>query len=161
MIWVGEGPELVYDFSEDGLQRLYLQSAWVTFLSMQAWDLYCHLTFPQRDLQTSAERSFAVWIHDLNRKEFGHHYWKRPNTGVTWARGSERQERGDIHFHAVVGSLARGIVTPELAITRWTKITKGNAKITLFDASKKGIEYIVKQCTLDSGNIETSKSLKR
>ena len=152
---------MVYDFSEDGLQKLHLQRAWVAFLSMREWNLYCHLTFPRRPCRLSAERSFDVWIHDLNRKEFGHHYWKYPYVGTTWARGSERQERGDVHFHAVVGSLSRGIVTPDIAIARWAKITNGNAKITLFDAEKKGIEYICKHCEAGNGNIETSKSLKR
>ena len=152
---------MAFDFSEDGLQRLALQRTWIAFLGMQEWNLYCHLTFPRCSSQLYASHAFDVWIHDLNRKEFGHHYWKHPGIGVTWARGYERQERGDIHFHAVVGSLSKGTVTTELAMTRWTKITQGNVKITLFNAAKKGIEYIVKHCMPDNGNIEISKSLKK
>jgi len=152
---------LVYDFNEDDLQRLALQNAWIAFLSTYEWNLYCHLTFPKCSVQMAADKAFDVWIHDLNRKEFGHHYWKHPNIGVIWARGYERQERGDIHFHAIVGALGKGTVTTELAMKRWTKITHGNVKITLFDASKKGIEYIVKHCMPNNGNIEISKSLEK
>lgn len=147
-----------YDLGGDGLQRFYLVDKWVLFLRGYEWQLYCHLTFPSCSSEHTAERSFAVWIHDLNRKEFGHRYWKRDGVGLTWARGSERQERGDVHFHAVIGNCRR--ITPEIAIARWKKITEGNAKIELFNASKNGIEYIVKHCKPGYGNIEVSKSLR-
>jgi len=145
---------LAYDFSEEGLQRFYLLGAWIKFLAAHEWCLYCHLTFPSRSRKVSANRSFDVWIHDLNRRMFGHRYWKRGIVGISWARGSERQERGDVHFHALLGNCK--IITPEHAEERWKKITKGgNAKIEIFDASKKGIEYIVK----NHANIEVSKTL--
>ena len=150
---------LSYDFSEESLQKFYLQGKWVEFLRQldRDWHWYCHLTFPAQAVETSAQRSFGIWIHDLNRKEFGHHYWKHPGKGITWVRGSEYQERGDIHFHAAIGTCH---LETEIGRKRWAKITRGNAKIELYDAEKKGIEYIVKHCKPGNGNIEVSKTMR-
>jgi len=92
-----------------------LPTVWASFLNKIEWRWcwYGHFTF--RDVSglpgglkhhvhpETAVKVWDKWIHGLNRESYGVKYWKDKSKGVVWARGSEFQIRGAIHFHALIG----------------------------------------------------------
>lgn len=92
-----------------------LPAVWASFLDKPEWhwEWYGHYTF--RDVlnqytglkhHVHPETAIKTWdkfIHILNRDIYGVKYWKRENKGVVWARGTELQIRGAVHFHALIG----------------------------------------------------------
>lgn len=92
-----------------------LNEVWASFLDKPEWrwDLYGHFTFrdirrpgeslPHHVHPESANKTWMKFIHHINRKIYGVRYYKRPEDGVVWARGTELQIRGAIHYHALIG----------------------------------------------------------
>ena len=69
------------------------------------WSLYGHFSFRGYPHIESACKTWDMFIHELNRKIFGWYYWKNKSKGVSWARGTEYQQRGAVHFHAIIGGV--------------------------------------------------------
>ncbi len=79
-----------------------LRDAWGTFLGRWAWDWFVTLTFKEAPHPEQADKLFRVFVSKLNRKLYGVR-WAKHRKGVRWARATEFQRRGAIHFHALMG----------------------------------------------------------
>ena len=102
-----------------------VRDAWAEFLGRWAWEWFCTLTFSEAVHPEKGEKCFRVWIARVNDRVFGRH-WRRRKRGVTWARATELQRRGAIHFHALVagvGDLRRLTMMDEWAkLAGWARI---------------------------------------
>lgn len=132
-----------------------LPQVWGEFLNQPEfeWSLYGHFTF--RDVlggdgvlrhvhPESAGKTWDVFIHELNRKIFGQRYWKRPTEGVSWARASEYQVRGAIHYHAVIGRVPPEIRRLDL-MDKWNA-RAGYARIYPYEVGRGAEFYLSKSC---------------
>jgi len=92
-----------------GNNKYHLQQEWANFLANPnfMWQWYGHFTFKHHPHAESANKTWMLWIHRINRACFGTGYWKYKHKGVIWARGTETQNRGSIHYHAIIGNLHR------------------------------------------------------
>ena len=94
MIRVANSPELGRD---------ELTEAWSSFLDRWPWDWFATLTFRGDAVHPeTAEKRFRVWISKINRTLYGPR-WAKHGKGVRWVRALERQRRGVVHFHALIG----------------------------------------------------------
>ena len=137
-----------------------LPESWARFLDKPEWNWqwYGHLTF--RDIinkydgkadhvhPESAVKTFDKWIHLLNRAAFGVRYWNRTGDGVVWARATELQNRGAIHFHCLIGCIDK----PDRAEIRrldfmdlWWSMA-GMARIYQYKPSHGAEFYLSKSC---------------
>lgn len=116
------------------------------------WDWFGHLTFREEKHPEAAEKIFGKWVHDINRKIFGSRYWNRKDKdGVLWARGTEMQRRGVIHYHFLM-SRVPGEIKRLVMMDSWDKMA-GFARIHPFEAAKGGETYVVKYAA-KGGEIE-------
>ena len=88
---------------EDGLVRAHVALIEAVGASVGGWDWFATLTFASEVRPDRADRMWNRWIHRLNRRLFGVRY-HRSGAGCVWARASEHQRRGALHFHALLGS---------------------------------------------------------
>jgi hypothetical protein len=73
------------------------------------WSLFVTLTFQTAPHPEAASKVFDLWVHRMNRRQYGVNYWKHPERlGVWWVRATEYQQRGALHFHALVGGVPSG-----------------------------------------------------
>lgn len=122
----------------EAAQRLAAREEMSHFLKRYAWDWYCHLTFAAPVHIKVAEKRFYDWIHMVNRKNFGHSYYKH-RVSAYWARVAELQSHEVFHFHVLLGGVT---IDPARGVQSWAK--NGIAKIDLFDATKEGVDYLLK-----------------
>lgn len=107
------------------------------------WDWFGHLTFRDEKHPEAAEKLFKNWTHQINRKIFGMRYWNRKDTdGVLWARGTEKQQRGVIHYHFLM-SRVPGAINRLVMMDAWDKLA-GFARIHPFVAAHGAESYVVK-----------------
>jgi hypothetical protein len=79
-----------------------LRDGWVELLGRKPWEWFVTLTFREdRVHEERAEKSFRYWVAQVNNAAFGRR-WRRQGKGVLWARATEWQRRGSVHFHALV-----------------------------------------------------------
>jgi hypothetical protein len=114
------------------------QWGWYDFLSPHPWTWFVTLTFASPIHPEQAGKRWARWINALER-----HSSRRPKlTPVIWARGDERQSRGVLHYHALVGNV---LGVPEVTALRlWERLGGGFGRITPYDRSRLGALYIAK-----------------
>jgi hypothetical protein len=143
------------------LSKSELRDAWVTFLSPVPFQWFATLTF---ETNVHPEEAFKKWrrfTNDLNREIYGRHWTKRPNAGVHWVVAVERQKRGVVHLHAMLGDhrnldlLARRLTWMD----RWHAIA-GYARIESIKSDEAAIRYVTKYVIKD-GEIEFSPNLGR
>jgi len=80
-----------------------LDEGWVKFIErFEPYHWYITLTFKDEVSQGRAEKQFRRFIRLVNESLYGRRYRNR-GTGVSWVKAIERQRRGVIHFHALVG----------------------------------------------------------
>lgn len=82
-----------------------LPNQWSQFLSQYSWNWWTTLTFRESVHPEAAGKVFDLWVHQLNKEIFGNRYYKKKNLGVIWARGTEIQNRGAIHYHLLMGNI--------------------------------------------------------
>ena len=86
--------------------KYHLPQVWAEYLnSFNPWSWYGHFTFKEYPHPETASKTFDLFIHKLNRHIFGCRYYKHKEKGVTVARATEYQQRGSIHFHAILGRI--------------------------------------------------------
>lgn len=131
-----------------------LPSEWATFLDKPEWSWawYGHFTFrdilnPYTGLKhhvhpETAVKTWGKFIHTLNRQVHGVRYWKRPNQGVVWARGTELQNRGAIHFHALIGGVPETVRRLDY-MDLWDKMA-GFARIHAYEHGRGAEGYLSK-----------------
>jgi hypothetical protein len=123
-----------------------IPQAWADWIeSLSSWKVFGHYTFRDYPHPENAEKTWRLYIHKINRKLFGQNYWKHKETkGITWARGSELQRRGAIHYHALLGNISGDIDTRELKEMWWT--IGGICRVWIYQAHL-GAEYYMSKNT--------------
>ena len=131
-----------------------LPALWADFLDKPEWRWlwYGHYTF--RDVVSSydghshhvhpetALKVWNKWIHGLNREAYGVKYWKTKSKGVVWARGTEFQIRGAIHFHALIGMVPDTVRRMDY-VDKWFEMA-GIARIYEYEQGKGAEFYMSK-----------------
>ena len=131
-----------------------LPALWADFLDKPEWwwIWYGHYTF--RDVVSpydghthhvhpvSALKVWDKWIHQLNGEAYGVKYWKNKNKGVVWARGTEFQNRGAIHFHALIGQVPENVRRMDY-VDKWFNMA-GIARIYEYQWGKGAEFYMSK-----------------
>lgn len=108
--------------------RAQLVDAWAAFLdALGPWDWFATLTFRDDTHPEAAAKRFAVWVCKLNCELYGNRWWKR-RRGVRWARALERQRRGVVHFHALLGANRLAELRRLWWMDRWEELA-GYARI--------------------------------
>ena len=140
--------------------KYYLPQAWGTWLDgFNPWSWYGHFTFRGYPTPEYADKTWDKWIHALNRSIWGCHYWKHKDSkGVTWARGTELQRRGAIHYHAILGRIPDDI-TRFYWMDEWYKLG-GTSNIFAYEHGR-GAEYYMSKSTYawKKGEIDLSANL--
>jgi len=81
-----------------------MQEAWLSMIKKyEPYDWFVTLTFKDPVHIDVADRRFKRWVIDINKALYGGNYVKKKK-GVTWFKAMERQERGVLHFHCLMGS---------------------------------------------------------
>lgn len=131
-----------------------LPEIWATFLDKPewSWSWYGHFTFrdvlnPYTGLKhhVHPETALKTWdkfIHGLNREIYGVRYWKRKHQGVVWARGTELQIRGAIHFHALIGGIPSTVRRLDY-LDVWNDLA-GFARIFAYEQGRGAEAYLSK-----------------
>jgi hypothetical protein len=70
------------------------------------WGWLCHLTFNRDVLEKTAHHHFMRWIRSMNEELFGR-YFREKQLGVTFARATEHQQNGRIHYHVLISEEVR------------------------------------------------------
>jgi hypothetical protein len=97
-----------------------LTEAWADFLGRWSWEWFCTLTFERERVHPErADKCFRLWLAKLNEACFGRR-WRRKGLGVLWARGTEFQRRGSVHFHVLVARV--GNVRRLTLMDEWAKL---------------------------------------
>ncbi len=126
-------------------ENIQLAREWAELLMRPEWGFVwmAHLTFKEAVHPEVADKTFMLWIHKLNREIFGQNYWKHKTTkGVLWARGTERQQRGVLHYHALISRVPANY-SVFVWMEEWRKLA-GFARIYPFEQNKGGESYVVK-----------------
>lgn len=136
---------LVGSLTQSHKSNYELPQAWAEYLSQfNPWSWYGHFTFRDYPHPESANKAWNLFTHKLNRKIFGVKYWKHPERGVTWARGTELQGRGAIHFHAILGRIPKDV--RRLAwMDEWYELG-GISRIFPYEENR-GAEYYMSKST--------------
>jgi hypothetical protein len=101
-------------------ERRRLQDAWVAFLGQWRWEWSLDLTFRGIVHPEEADKRFRRFVPRMNRDAYGSR-WRERGWGFRWARGSEYQRRGAIHFHVLMTAV--GLTRPRRLRPRtWMKI---------------------------------------
>ena len=80
-----------------------LAENWITFLDRYQFDWFFTGTFREAVHPENADKIWRRFTNDLNRAIYGRRWKVRSHGGIYWARASERQRRGVLHFHALMG----------------------------------------------------------
>lgn len=80
-----------------------LATNWIVFLDRYRFDWFFTGTFREAIHAEEADKRWRRFTNDLNRQLYGRRWMRRPHGGIYWARASERQRRGVLHFHALMG----------------------------------------------------------
>lgn len=128
-----------------------LPEVWGHFLSEWPWSWFTTNTFRDEVHPEAADKTWGIWVHQLNRLIFGCRYYKRSADGVIWARGSEYQRRGALHFHALIGRVPDWVRRLDW-LDQWDELA-GFARIEPYDASK-GARFYLGKYVLKGGEVD-------
>jgi hypothetical protein len=152
-----------------------LSQTWAGFLEKyNPYHWYGHLTFQDDTHPEQADKLFMLWVHILNRKIYGSNYWKDQSKGVYWARGTEYQKRGVIHYHFIMGLFPRDTAL-NMTLSKYSTMDKktlrlnckekwyelaGIARIYPYLASR-GAEYYMSKSSyaFKRGQIDVSRNI--
>ena len=78
-----------------------LRQGWVQYLEQFPWEWFCTMTFAGFPHPEQADKAWRFLQCKVNRRLYGRNWYKN-RKGLGWCRATEKQERGAIHFHALV-----------------------------------------------------------
>lgn len=137
--------ELTCPVPEAAASNYHLPQVWADYLnSFNPWSWYGHLTFRGYPHPETAIKTFDLWTHKLNRRLFGCRYYKHPEKGITWARGTELQRRGSVHFHFIAGRIPDDVNRFDW-MDEWYELG-GISRIYPYEVSR-GAEYYLSKST--------------
>lgn len=136
-----------------------LRNAWADWLSAIPFQWFLTLTFETNVHPEAALKRFKRFTNDLNRSLYGRRWMRKPPGGVFWVVAVERQKRGVVHLHALMGDqndlneLARRLTWMDA----WNEIA-GYARIEAIKSEAAVLRYVTKYVVKD-GDIEFSSNL--
>ena len=128
-----------------------LADAYGEFINDWPWDWFGTFTFREAIHPESANKIFNRYTHYLNRSMYGVRYTNRPNDGAIIVRGSEWQGRGVLHYHALIGRIAKGVRRFEW-MEQWNKMA-GFARIYPYNPNR-GARYYLGKYVIKGGQID-------
>lgn len=96
------------DLAQQPIPFRSLSDTWADWLetigerSGSGWPLFVTLTFANSVHPEAAEKAFRYWFRGIELKLFSRRDLNR-GKGLTYVLATERQERGAIHIHALIG----------------------------------------------------------
>jgi hypothetical protein len=124
---------------------------------------FCTFTFTDSVHPERAAKLFRLFIRRLNRHLYGSHYERKGRHGIFWVLAWEYQQRGVLHFHALLGDVedlnarARRLDWMD----RWLALgaPAGFARIEAIDSQDAVRDYVTKYVA-KGGQIDLSPSLR-
>ena len=136
-----------------------LRDAWADFLAAYAFQWFATLTFETNVHPEAALKRWRFFINQLNRSLYGRRWQKKQHGGVYWILGIERQRRGVIHFHALMGAVndLNEIARRLFWMDYWNELA-AFARIEAIRSNEAALRYVTKY-VVKGGDIEFSKNL--
>lgn len=117
-----------------------LQREWGTWLRPWPWEWFGTFTFARAIHPEQADKRWrAIQLNES----------RRMRGPVVWVRGAERQERGVLHYHALLGRVDGAELFG--AVRLWEGLAGGWAKIEPYNNAFGGAFYVAKD-----GDVEVS-----
>ncbi len=104
-------------------------------------------------------KRWRLFTNEINRTLYGRRWMNRQNGGIHWITATERQKRGVVHLHALLGDerdlneIARRLSWMDY----WGQIA-GFARIEAIRSDDAVVRYVTKYVTKD-GEIDFSRNL--
>lgn len=151
-------PESIELLSQE-TDRDALRDAWADFLGPVPFQWFATLTFETNVHPEAALKRFRRFTNDLNRRLYGRRWMNRADGGIYWIVAIERQKRGVVHLHALMGdSQDLNAITRRLDwMDYWNEIA-GFARIEAIRSDDAALRYVTKYVIKD-GEIEFSRNL--
>jgi hypothetical protein len=146
-------------WTDTEVDRSALRDAWAGFLSPIPFQWFATLTFETNVHPEAALKRYRWFTNGINRTLYGRRWEKRPDSGIHWVVASERQKRGVVHLHALMGDpndlnqIARRLTWMD----KWQEMA-GFARIEAIRSDDAALRYVTKYVMKD-GDIEFSKNL--
>jgi hypothetical protein len=142
-----------------GIDKGALRDAWAEFLSPITFQWFATLTFETNVHPEAALKRYRRFTNEINRSLYGRRWEKHAQGGIHWIVALERQRRGVVHLHALMGDLNDlNQITRRLRWTdRWHEMA-GFARIEAIRSDDAALRYVTKYVVKD-GEIEFSKNL--
>lgn len=136
-----------------------LRDAWADFLSVYTFQWFATLTFETNVHPEAALKRWRFYTNQLNRSLYGRRWQKKEHGGIYWILGIERQRRGVIHFHALIGAVddLNKIASRLFWMDYWNELA-GFARIEAIRSDDAVLRYVTKYVVKD-GDIEFSRNL--
>lgn len=140
-------------------EKQRLREAWAKFLGSIWFQWFATLTFENNVHPEAALKRYQRFTNDLNRELYGRRWMKQPLGGIYWVVAVERQKRGVVHLHALMGDPDNlNVVVRRLTwMDKWNEIA-GFARIEAIRSNDAALRYVTKYVVKD-GDIEFSKNL--
>ena len=147
---------------EQTVNRHELPQAYAEMLSQpilaDQWSWYGHFTHKDYPHPEAFDKLWKRWLAPINIEAYGSRYYKL-NRGVTWARASERQARGSLHYHALIGDIPSW-VDKSYHYKRWEEMS-GFCRIHTYEKDKGAEYYMSKDAyAWKQGEVDLSANLK-
>ena len=140
-------------------EKHLLRDAWADFLSPIEFQWFATLTFEANVHPEAALKRYRRFTNNLNRTLYGRRWMKKPQDGIHWIVAVERQKRGVVHLHALLGDPHDlNASTRRLYwMDHWNEMA-GFARIEAIRSSDAVLRYVTKYVVKD-GDIEFSRNL--
>lgn len=137
-----------------------LETAWASFLDRWCWTWFGTYTFHESVHAERADKLWRVYTNQLNVQLTSRKWWKH-GAGFPWVRASERQRRGALHFHSLMGGAAVDVPGRWLASEAlWEELGGGIARVERIETKGAVAAYVSKYVTKD-GEIAVGGELAR
>jgi len=143
----------------DFFPKSALRDAWAGFLSPYAFQWFATLTFESNVHPEAALKRWRRFTNEINRKLYGRRWMQRPNGGLHWVAAIERQKRGVVHLHALLGDdRDLNLIARRLSWMDYWHSIAGFARIEAIRSDDAVVRYVTKYVIKD-GDIEFSRNL--
>lgn len=140
-------------------QTSRLREAWADMLSVFQFQWFATLTFERNIHPEAAIKRWRFFTNQLNRSLYGRRWQKKEHGGIYWILGIERQQRGVIHFHALMGAQTDlNKIARRLSWMDYWHELAGLARIEAIRSNRAALRYVTKYVVKD-GDIEFSRNL--
>ena len=123
-----------------------LREAWVVLLGRideaAPAEWFGHFTFPDAIHPEKADKTWRRFSRLLNEEIYGRRY-KEHGEGLWSARASEYQQRGVLHYHAIMGGGVRTLHRLQ-SMRLWESLGGGISRIQPYDRNRGALRYVVK-----------------